>query len=190
MTGSRTAGETAARVTGRGRGRLRSGLLAIAVLAVIALAPGQASASSPSSVTPLLDCVQQNRDGSYTAVLGYSSSYPGTTSIPRGSRNHLTPARYDGQQPTSYPAGTHHGVFAVSVSQQDAFHASPTWHLDGNLLRADLDTRVSASCPVPTQLPAEGNGTGAAIALVLAGVVAALVLVRARRRLVLAGRNR
>jgi hypothetical protein len=189
MTGSRTAGETAARVTGRGRRRLRSGLLAIAVLAVIALAPGQASASSPS-VTPLLDCVQQNRDGSYTAVLGYSSSYPGTTSIPRGSRNHLTPARYDGQQPTSYSAGTHHGVFAVSVSQQDAFHASPTWHLDGHLLRADLDTRVSASCPVPTQLPAEGNGTGAAIALVLAGVVAALVLVRARRRLVLAGRNR
>jgi hypothetical protein len=162
---------------------IRRALPLAAALAVLSLTPVPASAtpSWKTSVTPLLDCVQQNRDGSYTAVVGYSSSYSTTVSIPRGSNNHITPSTYDGPQPTVFRPGTQHGVFAVTVSGHDAAYANPTWYVDGNSL-SGWGVSLSASCPLPTQLPAQGNDTGAAIALLAAGLLGVLVVVRLRRR--------
>lgn len=162
---------------------LRGALPVVVALAVLSLVPTQASAAPPSrtSVTPLLDCVQQNSDGSYTAVLGYSSSYSTTTTIPLGANNYFSPATYDGHQPTTFLTGTQHGVFAVTISNYDATYGTVYWYLDGHTLSSS-GTAVSASCPMPTQLPAQGNDTGAAIALLVAGALGVLVVVRLRRR--------
>jgi hypothetical protein len=56
----------------------------------------------------------------------------------------------------------------------------PMWHLDGTNLAARLDP--ATACPPSTELPEEGNGTGPAIALVVAGLVGAVGVQRARRR--------
>jgi hypothetical protein len=54
------------------------------------------------------------------------------------------------------------------------------WHLEGTNLAARLGT--AKACPSSTQMPVEGNGTGAAIALVAAGLVGTVAVQRARRR--------
>lgn len=161
---------------------LRGALPVVVALAALSMTPGEASASSGyGSVTPVLDCVQQNSNGSYTAVVGYSSSYSTTKTIPHGYHNYISPSKYDGPQPTTFKPGTQHGVFALTVSNYDALYSNPTWYVDGNTL-SGWGASLSASCPLPTQLPAVGNDTGAGIALLVAGALGVLVVVRLRRR--------
>jgi hypothetical protein len=153
--------------------------LPVVALAALSLTPVTASAST-TSVTPLLDCVARNSDGSYTAVIGYTSTHASTTAIPLGSGNYVTPSRYDGAQPTTFESGTHHGVFSLTVSTVD--NTDVTWHVDGGTLSYSGKGPMSSSCPAPTPLPADGNGTGPVIALLVAGLVGVLVAVRLRRR--------
>lgn len=152
---------------------------AVGVIAAVGLvlAPGTAWAGPTYSVVPLLDCVRTNGDGTWTAVFGYENTTQSTVSIPVGPDNKVTPTTYAAAQPTTFSPGVHHGVFTVTVSGG----GGPTWHLD----RDDLAARESDGpvCPPTTQLPADGNGTGAAVALGAAGVVGAAVLYRFRRRL-------
>ena len=56
-----------------------------------------------ADVRPALECVAANADGTYTAYFGYENRHGEPVTIPRGSRNRLTPASYDGQQPTAFP---------------------------------------------------------------------------------------
>jgi hypothetical protein len=161
---------------------LRGVLPVVVALAALSLTPAEASAYTTGSVTPLLDCVTQNSDGTFTAVVGYTSTYTQTKSIPLGSNNSITPSKYNGKQPTSFKSGTHHGAFALTVSSYDAYYSDPTWYVDGQYLSAGWGTSLSSSCPLPTQLPAQGNDTGAGIALLVAGVIGVLVVVRLRRR--------
>ena len=113
--------------------------------------------------------------------MGYTSTYSSTVTIARGSDNYISPSRYDGAQPTTFKPGTKHGVFAYTVTAFDA--GSPTRRGTWTVSRRPAGgATVSASCPLPTQLPAQGNDTGAGIALLVAGAIGVLVVVRLRRR--------
>jgi hypothetical protein len=152
----------------------------VALVAVVGLLALPGTASAKGTVVPLLDCVVVGRDGSWTAVFGYRNTSSSPVRIPTGAQNKVTPVTYGTPQPTTFEPGTRHGVFTVAVPRG----AGPMWHLDGTNLAARLGT--ATTCPPSTELPAEGNGTGPVIALVGAGLVGAVVVQRARRR-VLAG---
>ena len=153
---------------------------AAAAALVVLATPGSASAAT-TAVTPLLDCYMQNSDGSYTAVLGYNSTYGSAQSIPVGTRNTFSPTSYNGRQPTSYEAGVHHAAFSVKVYSAD-IATGVTWTLDGTTLNYAAAAYASGICAPGTSLPAEGNGTGWTIALAGAGLVAGAAAWRARRR--------
>jgi hypothetical protein len=161
--------------TARRRGARLALLAAGAVLSLTA-APGVAAAAPAGSVVPLLDCVRANGDGTWTALFGYDNRTRSTVTIPVGPDNKLTPTSYGTPQPTRFAPGVHHGVFVAPVTRG----AGPMWHLD----RTNLAARAGSgpACPGSTELPQEGNGTGAAIALAVAGAVGAVAVHRARRR--------
>jgi hypothetical protein len=141
-------------------------------------APGQASAAG--TLTPLLDCIVQNSNGTVTAVLGFSNTTGHTVNIKYGDNNVITPSTFDRTQPTHFKAGTRHGVFSVTLTYND-FWSSPSWRLNGHTLDY-YDAGHAVTCPPGTTMPATGNGTGPALALVAAGVVGMLFVRRDVRR--------
>jgi hypothetical protein len=166
---------------GRARGRWTVARLA-AVGALVALSlvgiPGTASAAG--TVSPLLDCVVQNSNGTFTAVLGYSNTTGRTQTIGYGYNNAITPSKYDRVQPTTFYSGTYHGVFKVTVTMPDVYYSNPSWRLNGDTI--DYTDVTSNSCPPPTQMPSVGNGAGPAIGLLVAGLVGAVLVRRYVRR--------
>jgi hypothetical protein len=167
-------------------GRSRTGRLiaAAAVAAAVALTPGVAGAapnrSGPPDVVPVVDCVVRHDDGSWTAVFGYDNRTGATVEIPVGPANQVTPAGHGSPQPTTFAAGVRHGVFSVTVTRG----GGPVWHLGRTNLAA---RKADTACPPPTQMPAEGNGTGVVIGVAVAGGVGAVLLRRSRRHAVPAG---
>ncbi|MGY1739305.1 MULTISPECIES: hypothetical protein [unclassified Blastococcus] len=154
----------------------------IAVLAALAtvLTAGAASAapdrSSPPDVVPLVDCIRSNADGTWTVVFGYDNRTGASVDIPVGPANKVTPVAYGEPQPTTFVPGVQHGVFSVTVRRG----GGPMWHLGRDNLAARRNS--GPVCPPTTQLPADGNGTGTAVALGAAGLVGAAVLYRFRRK--------
>ena len=169
MTRSRRTANPAGRRT---RQAVLVGLVALVGLLV---APGVAQAAG--TVTPTVSCYQPNSDGSVSVLLGYNNSSTVTQTIPRGASNVITPSRYDGTQPTVFAPGNHPGSFALTVGSADAYSAN--WTLDGSSLSSA--TTVS-QCPAGTSLPADGNGLGMTMVMLVAGAFAAVALVVSRRR--------
>ena len=170
MRRSRSTEEPARRVVAP---LLVAGLVAAFTL-LLGAAPAQAGA-----VTPLADCYTDNGNGTYTAVLGYSNTSGRAQKFAVGTSNNLSPSKFNGMQPTSFKAGTYHGVFSVTFTVADAYNAG--WTLDGTSLTINNAGSVG-TCPPGTQMPADGNGTGAVVALLAAGVVGVLLVRRVRRR--------
>ena len=158
----------------------------LALLAVLAL-PGTASAGTTGigtvptgTITPLLDCITKNRDGSVTAVLGYTNASASTATIAVGQLNQLSPSRFSGRQPSTFQTGTHRGVLSLTLTNAEYMNGA-YWWVDGNVVYFDWPrTQSGPYCSPGTSLPATGNGTGLVIALAVAGVVGALLLRRAR----------
>src|SRR5690349_21547064 len=140
-------------------------LLTVAALVAVPLlaAPGAASATTYGTVSPLLDCVTQNSNGSFTAVMGYSNTTGRSQTIAYGYNNVITPSKYDRVQPTTFQAGTYHGVFTITVAASDVW-SFPGWTLNGDRLDA-YDAYGVSACPPGTQMPSVGNGAGAAIGM-------------------------
>jgi hypothetical protein len=155
-------------------------LATVAALVGLSLLAAPGTASAYGMVSPLLDCVTQNSNGSFTAVMGYSNTTGRTQTIAYGYNNVITPSRYDRAQPTSFKSGTFHGVFTITVAASDVW-SSPGWTLNGDRLDA-YDAYGVSACPSGTQMPSEGNGAGAATALLAAGVVGAFLVRRYVRR--------
>jgi MYXO-CTERM domain-containing protein len=160
-----------------GRAPRRSRVAAAVLGLVLALAPTAAGAapgtnrSAPPDVVPLLDCTITHPDGSWTAVFGYDNRTGARVEIPVGPANQVTPSGYGRPQPTTFQPGVRRAVFSVTVTSG----GGPMWHLGRTNLAARKGTTV---CPPSTQMPADGNGTGIVVALVLAGAVGAVVLRR------------
>jgi hypothetical protein len=94
----------------------------------------------------------------------------------------MSPTRFDGQQPTTFASGTKHGAYTVTMTPAEYMGGS-NWYLDGKFAFFGWAWSTGVpTCPASTELPEDGNGTGPAIALVLAGVVGAVAVHRVRRR--------
>jgi hypothetical protein len=160
----------------RARGWGRSAVLGAAVAAVALLAfPGTAAAAG---VTPLVDCMIKNADGSYTVVMGYENTGGSAVNLKPGSpSNRLRPGHVDDVLPSRFEPGLHRGTATGTIDRGSSIE----WQLDGQVLRLTASAPPSF-CPPSTEMPAEGNGTGIVVALGAAGVVGAVVVRRVRRR--------
>ena len=161
--------------------RIRARVARFAAIGVIAalgpvLTPGTASAAG--EITPQVNCIKRvSGDADWVAVMGYTNSSGRTVTYPLGPGNVVTPRPQDGGQTTEFRPGTVSGAFTITMNANE----QAVWTVSG---RSVTITRNGApDCPPGTQLPADGNGTGTAVALGAAGVVGAVVLVRYRRRL-------
>jgi hypothetical protein len=155
-------------------------LLALGVAAVALVAtPGTASATG--GARGIVSCYTDNHDGSYTVVVGYTSSYSSAVTRPLGRTNQTFPTRLQGSQPTVLQPGTHHAAFTVRLTNADLYQ-NARWELDGTVLQYSSLATYATVCPSSTQMPADGNGSGPVIALAAAGLVGAVAVVRSRRR--------
>lgn len=161
------------------RRRSLGALVAVCLAVLLSAVPGVAAAKEPT-VTPVLDCYRLNSDGTVTAVLGYVNPTAGTTTIPPGPRNLLTPAKFQGSQPTTFLPGTQRGVFTLTLAQAD-LASEASWALDGTTLNY-RDGKKATQCSPSTPLPAIGNGTGLAVALVGGGAFGVFFVRRLVRR--------
>ena len=135
---------------------------------------GSGGYTGDTVVFPVLNCIQAGSNGAYTAVLGYRNTSRSTFTI-TGGYNVISPSSYNGKQPTTFKPGTYNGVFTLAVSSGTVY-----WTLGTTKLT--ISRTAAAACPPSTQMPADGNGTGAVVALAVAAVLGALVVRRARRR--------
>jgi hypothetical protein len=161
--------------TRRARGWTRAGAAVLGAGAALVVSAGPAAAAG-EALRPFVDCVVKNADGSWRAVLGYENPTRAAVSVPHGSDNQVTPRRAQASVPTRFEPGVQRGVFSVVVDRG----AGLVWHLGDDNLKVRRNS--VAACPPPTEMPAEGNGTGVVVALGAAGMVGALYVSRARRR--------
>jgi hypothetical protein len=155
----------------------------LTLAAIPGVAEGGGTYYPSGRIEPLVDCVTKNSGGTYTVVLGYENPGRYTTTVPLGPWNQLSPDRADGGQPTSFRAGTQHGVYSVTLTAAEYLYSGPHWYLDGNMLFfGAIWTRSVPSCASSTPLPGDGNGTGIAIGLVVAAGIGALLVRRVVRR--------
>ena len=163
----------------RRRAALRVAVAGLTAALVLGMSPGTAAAAA-GAVKPVLDCYSLGKDGVYTLVFGYTNS-GASTSIPHGSFNSIIPTASQGKQPTSFASGTKHGVFSIRVPKSEI--NGGYWYLDYNAyIFYNGVSAPSGQCPSGTALPADGNGSGIAVSLLVAGVLGALVVRRASRR--------
>jgi hypothetical protein len=66
------------------------------------------------AVSPILECVDEEMDGTYTAHFGYLNSSDRSVTIPTGPDNRFTPPPLDRGQPSSFFFGRQKHVFTVS----------------------------------------------------------------------------
>ncbi len=79
------------------------------------------------SLQPILDCVTQIDDTTYTAWFGYENDDTTSIFVPVGPMNKFTPDPNDRTQPTVFEQGKNDKVFSVT------FHGkNVTWKLNGN----------------------------------------------------------
>lgn len=147
-------------------------MAAFSLAAVVAASPA-AAAPSPTPPRPTADCIILGDNSTFQAVFGYEKG-KGTTDVPIGSKNTLTPSSFNGVQPTHFVQGWQPAQFATSAV---AIANSVSWTINGWTATAD---RRTPTCGQEISLPAEGNGVGAV--LVLAGsVLLSTLLYRIRR---------
>jgi len=77
--------------------------------------PLQPRAGDHRVIAPFLEGWYVNPDESISYSFGYNNLNDSTVEIPLGEMNVITPAKYDGMQPTVFLAGKHRGMFTVTV---------------------------------------------------------------------------
>ncbi|MGY1774107.1 hypothetical protein [Blastococcus sp. SYSU D00813] len=171
------------RKTGSRTGARFARLGAIGIIAALTMIFSPGTASATGTVSPIVDCYRDNGDGTYWVVLGYNNTTGRQQIYNYGTANQVYPTRLQGQQPKQFATGTVHGTWRVLLTHSEIFYQDARWVLNGQTLRYSYYVQYATVCPPTTVLPADGNGTGTAVALGAAGVVGATVLYRFRRRL-------
>jgi len=107
-------------------------------LALMPMIARVAQAGGGHSLIPLLECVDDNGDGTYTAHFGYLNQSGATITLAIGPKNMFVPGQEDLGQPTVFLPGEHLNVFSVVFNATDEIK----W-----MLKADGDKRhqVTAS---------------------------------------------
>jgi hypothetical protein len=103
--------------------------LSVALMPMIARV---AQAGGGHSLIPLLECVDDNGDGTFTAHFGYTNQTNATINVAVGPQNMFVPGQQDYGQPTVFLPGEHLNVFSVVFPGSEDLK----W-----LLRADGDRR-------------------------------------------------
>ena len=171
-----TNGPSTAAARPRPRRLTRFALVAALMTLFVTTMPGTASAAG---VVPSVDCYAQNSNGTFTVILGYTSSYTSTQTIPRGTRNYATPSTYTSQLPTSFKRGENHGAAKLTISANDLYYGNVSWYLDGTTLNYWTAAQNVGICSA-AQLPALSHGGGLVVILLVAGAVGVVVVRRAR----------
>jgi len=102
------------------------------------------------TVIPLLECIDNNGNGTYTAHFGYLNQSSRNITLPIGHKNEFKPGQPDRGQPTVFLPGEHLDVFSV------VFNGNPiTWALqaDGdhcNQVTASSTSEGCATTDIPT----------------------------------------
>ncbi len=158
-------------------------LAAVGVIAALPVVAVPQTAAAAGGVTPILDCYRDNGDGTSWVVLGYANTTGAQQNLGFGSANRIHPSRLQRDQPRTFAIGTVHAAWRVLLSSDEIHRQDARWELDGTTLHFADRLRDASVCPPGTQLPADGNGVGTAVALTAAGAVGAVLVVRLRRRL-------
>lgn len=116
----------------------------------------QSLSAKTKQVSPVLECVTNNGNGSYTAYFGYENRNPVAVTIPRGNDNRFHPEPKDRGQPTVFGPGRQRFVFKVDFNGKNL-----VWQLKG----PDGKGRTATASSNPTQdcarrgitPPAQGN---------------------------------
>lgn len=112
-----------------------------------------------ADVSPIFECYIEEPDGSYTAYFGFENLTAGEdgapipTEIPLGEANNLTPASFDGEQPSTFglpgvvdgrPGRTAFGAVEPNAFVVTGWDGSDlVWTLNGSTATAGLST----NCP-------------------------------------------
>jgi hypothetical protein len=92
----------------------------------------------PKPVRPVLECVTNNGDGTYTAFFGYKNDNNVSVYIPVGNKNKFTPTPQDRGQTRVFESGRHYKVFTVNFNGSNL-----VWTLNG---RTSTASSNSAPC--------------------------------------------
>ncbi|WP_448522309.1 IPT/TIG domain-containing protein [Schleiferia thermophila] len=92
----------------------------------------------PQPVRPVLECVRNNGDGTYTANFGYKNDNDVSVYIPIGNRNKFTPTPQDRGQTRIFLPGRKYRVFTVNFNGSNL-----VWTLNG---RTSTASSNSAPC--------------------------------------------
>lgn len=92
----------------------------------------------PKPVRPVLECVTNNGDGTYTAYFGYKNENSVSVYIPVGSKNKFTPTPQDRRQKTVFLPGRNYRAFTVNFNGSNL-----VWTLNG---RTSTASSNSAPC--------------------------------------------
>ncbi len=98
---------------------------------------------SQGKISPVLECVYDNGDGTYIAYFGYLNPNPYVVTIPVGSANKFTPNPQDRGQVTVFLTGRHNFVFEVPF---DGSSGNQVWTLNG---RTSTANSGSKKCGAP-----------------------------------------
>jgi hypothetical protein len=101
-------------------------------LALMPLVQRVAEAQGGTTLVPLLECVENNGDGTYTAYFGYLNTTGSTITLAVGPKNMFVGGDKDRGQPTVFYPGEHLSEFSVTFDALDTLK----W-----MLKADGDRR-------------------------------------------------
>ena len=108
-------------------------------------------------ITPVLECVDHNSDGTYTAHFGYYNANDVEVDIPIGEDNKFTGlGSQDGGQPATFLAGRVYDAFTVDFDGSNI-----VWSLkgpDGNTRTATASDNPDQACTPPEDDDADGDG--------------------------------
>ncbi|UTW63691.1 DUF11 domain-containing protein [bacterium SCSIO 12741] len=92
-----------------------------------------------SKISPVLECVYPDTNGSYTAVFGYNNPNNTVVNLAIGGQNEFVPAPQNQGQPTAFQPGRQWDVFEVNFNGSNL-----VWKLDGKTATASSS---SPQCP-------------------------------------------
>jgi len=126
-------------------------LIAVLPLSGQQLLPQQVLPLSPvntrgESVAPFFEGWFENPDGTYTFSFGYFNvNTAEVIEIPVGAQNRVTPAQFDGDQPTIFPPRRVRGLFTITVPGEFALSGERVvWELTSNGRTYSVPARISS----------------------------------------------
>lgn len=100
-------------------------------------------AQNPNRVSPVLECVQDNNDGTFTAFFGYYNRNSVQTNIPHGSKNRLIGSVVNGDTPEVFEPGRSYKDFTVVWSSGNL-----VWKLNKRTATASFNSKRCNSAPI------------------------------------------